>query len=305
MDKSWINYCTMSIVHFMAYPATMSGEGPLLESITKLAEDPFFGAVEIGLVKDPKVRAEIRAVLQAAHMQVGIGGQSAVLMGKLNPNSLDEAERKHAVETMKGSLDLAAELGAKRMAFLSGKDPGDTDRPKAFDALIKSIKELSKYGRDKGVALTMEVFDRTVDKKSLMGPSEYCVDFSKVIRADYPEFGLMYDLSHMPLLSEQSMQALSAVKDHLVHIHIGNCVVDPALKGYGDLHPRFGWPGGCNDVPELTDFLQSLFKVGYLGDKKTERPWVGFEIKPQAEGETPELVIAGTKRVWMDAWSRA
>jgi hypothetical protein len=58
-------------------------------------------------------------------------------------------------------------------------------------------------------------------------------------------------------------------------------------------------------VPELTDFLQSLFKIGYLSDKRSDRPWVGFEIKPQAEGETPELVVAGTKRVWMDAWSRA
>jgi sugar phosphate isomerase/epimerase len=295
----------MSIVHFMAYPSTMSGEGPMVESISKICEDSFFGAIEIGLIKDPQVRKQVKAVVDAAHIQVGIGGQSAVLMGKLNPNSLDEAERKHAVETLKGSLDLAAELGAKRMAFLSGKDPGDADRPRAFDALVKSIKELSKYGQDKGLALTMEVFDRTIDKKSLMGPSAYCAEFAKVIRQDYPEFGLMYDLSHMPLLFEKSMEALAAVKDYLVHIHVGNCVVDPNLKGYGDLHPRFGWPGGCNDVPELTDFLQSLFKIGYLSDKRSDRPWVGFEIKPQAEGETPELVVAGTKRVWMDAWSRA
>ena len=49
---------------------------------------------------------------------------------------------------------------------------------------------------------------------------------------------------------------------------MGNCVVDPDTPGYGDLHPYFGWPGGCNDVPELVDFLRALFKIGYLAEGK-------------------------------------
>jgi hypothetical protein len=56
-------------------------------------------------------------------------------------------------------------------------------------------------------------------------------------------------------------------------------------------------------VPELVDFVRALFKIGYLAEGEA-RPWVGFEIKPQAAGETPELVIAGTKRVWQEAWTR-
>ena len=51
-----------------------------------------------------------------------------------------------------------------------------------------------------------------------------------------------------------------------MHIHIGNAVVEPGLPGYGDLHPRFGWPGGANDVPELVDFIRGLFKIGYLSE---------------------------------------
>jgi len=74
---------------------------------------------------------------------------------------------------------------------------------------------------------------------------------------------------------------------------------------YGDLHPRFGWPGGCNDVDELATFIRALFKVGYLADGKKEKPWVGFEVKPQTDRETPEQVIAGTKRVWEEAWALA
>ena len=57
MDKHWTHFCTMSIVHFMAFPKAISGEGPIAESVARIAEDPFFGAVEITWIKDPKERA--------------------------------------------------------------------------------------------------------------------------------------------------------------------------------------------------------------------------------------------------------
>ena len=212
------------------------------------------------------MRAATKAVIEAAHIKVGYGAQSAILLRKLNLNSLDEAERRTAVDQLKMCVDEAAEVGARRVAFLSGRDAGDAGRPKALEALIKSVKEVCAYGQDKGVALTCEVFDRTVDKKALIGPSGYSAEFAKMVRQDYPDFGLMYDLSHLPLLFEKAEPALRLIKDYLVHIHVGNGVVDPNLPGYGDLHPRFGWPGGSNDVPELVNFLQALFRIGYLAE---------------------------------------
>ena len=97
MDKHWNNFCTMSIVHFMAFPNTMGGEGPIVETVSKIAEDPFFGAIEIGWIKDAKVRAATKAVLEAAHIKIGFGAQSALLLQKLDMNSSDEAERMKAV----------------------------------------------------------------------------------------------------------------------------------------------------------------------------------------------------------------
>jgi len=305
MDKHWNNYCTMSIVHFMAYPETIKGDGPVVETLTKIAEDAFFGAVEIGWIKDAATRAVVKNIVQTAHIQVGHGAQPSLLLQKLNVNSLDEAERKKAVEQLYCNVNEAAEVGAQRVAFLSGVDPGDIDRPKALDALAKTIQEVGTYARDKGISLTLETFDRSIDKKCLVGPSDLAAEFCQRIRQDFSDFGLLYDLSHMPLLSEKAEFALDTLKDCLVHIHVGNCVVDPATPGYGDLHPRFGWPGGCNDTPQLTEFIRTLVKIGYLSEDKPELPWVGFEVKPQSAAEPSSLVIANAKRVWQDAWSRA
>jgi sugar phosphate isomerase/epimerase len=277
----------------------------VVETISQIAEDPFFGAVEIGWIEDSEVRKAVKQVVEATHIWVAYGAQSSLLTKNLNLNSLDETARKRAVERLEQCADQAADMGAKRMAFLSGKDPGDESRPFAIDALVKSVRQVADYAREKGVALTLETFDRTIDKKALIGPSELALQFSQIIREDFPDFGLLVDLSHLPLQYEKSSTALNTLKDHLVHIHVGNCVIDPALPSYGDMHPRFGWPGGCNDVPELTEFISNLFKIGYLSENRSDRPLVGFEIKPQNPQETSAQLIAGTKRVWQEAWSRA
>ncbi len=305
MDKHWANYCTLSIVHFMAFPNTITGEGPIADTVAKIAADPFFGAIEIGWIKDPAERAEVKQIVETAHIQVGHGAQSALLLGKLNLNSLDDGERMQAVEQLYRNVDEAKEMGAARVAFLSGADPGDAERPQALEALRKSVKQVAAYAKEKGIALTLETFDRSIDKKALIGPSTLAAEFCQSIRLDYPDFGLMYDLSHMPLLYETPATSLSPLKDCLVHIHVGNCVLDPQTPGYGDMHPRFGWPGGSNDVPELTEFLRGLFKIGYLRENTAERPWIGFEVKPQSANESSEMVIANAKRVWQEAWSRA
>ena len=303
MNTNWNKFCKMSIVHFMAFPNTISGEGPIVDTVKKIAEDPFFGAVEIGWIKDNKVRKDVVNIIQCSHIDVGYAAQSALLLQKLDLNSLDDSERQKAVDQMKACIDEAEEIGAKRVAFLSGKDPGDIEREKAFELLVDSVRRICNYGKERGIAMTLEIFDRLIDKKCLIGPSPYAAEFAKEVRRDYDDFGLLYDLSHQPLLSESPETSLIPLKDYLVHIHVGNGVPDPDQQGYGDLHPRFGWPGGKNDVPELKDFLEMLFKIGYLAENKSPKPWIGFEVKPQTESETPELIIANSKRVWQEAWA--
>jgi hypothetical protein len=83
---------------------------------------------------------------------------------------------------------------------------------------------------------------------------------------------------------------------------MGNCVVkDPSLPAYGDAHPRFGFPGGENDVEELIGYLKVLKQIGFLNE--TNPPIVSFEVKPVGD-EDPEVVVANAKRTLNLAWSR-
>lgn len=150
--------------------------------------------------------------------------------------------------------------------------------------------------------VALEVFDYDVDKKSLIGPAPLALRYAKEIKQEFDNFGLMVDLSHIPLIHETIEESLLPVKDYIIHAHIGNCVVKSSdMPGYGDLHPRFGFPNGENDIEEVVAYLKVLFDIGFLGEGK--RPIVSFEIKPFGD-EDPDVVIANAKRTLNEAWAR-
>ena len=301
MQESWHRYLRLGIVHFMAFPSVLRGEGPFVDTLRQIAQDEFFTAVETGWVHSDAERAAAAALLRESHLSVGFGAQSALLVTKSNLNALDEGERKKAVALVQQCIDQAAQLGARRVAVLSGPYPGPSDEARAVRLLVESLLDLCAYGRGRGIGITLETFDRTIEKKALAGPTRLCVSVSEAVRRDFPDFGLMLDLSHIPLLAEGIRECLTVGREHLVHAHIGNCVMrDRAHPAYGDQHPRFGIEGGENDTPQVVEFLRVLFDIGFLGGK--ERPFLSFEVKPLA-GETSEGVIAGTKRVFAEAWA--
>jgi sugar phosphate isomerase/epimerase len=263
-------------------------------------EDEFFAAVEITWIKDPAERARVKALLATSHLTVGYGAQPCLLSQKLNLNHFDAAERKKAVDQVKACIDEAAEVGAEAVAVLSGADPG-ARREEAFALLVSSVKELCSYAKSKGLRFVLESFDSKYDKKCLIGPAKDALALCKAVRKEYKDFGIMVDLSHLPIQDETPMQVFGTLKkENIAHIHIGNSVKQAGHPAYGDQHPRFGLPGGENDVPQLVEYLKVLFEIGYLG--KGRRPVVAFEVKPLS-GETSGAVIASAKRTLLEAWA--
>jgi sugar phosphate isomerase/epimerase len=302
MNESLHKYMKVGLVHFMAYPATIKGEGPVLETIKKVALDDYFTAIEITTIKDKGERQKAKQMLEAAHMTVAYGGQPRLLTTGLNINDLNEEGRQKALANLKEGIDEAHEMGATGFAFLSGKYE-EAKKEEAYQALVKSTKEICAYTKQKGnMTVALEVFDFDVDKKSLIGPAALTLRFAKEIRQEHAHFGLMVDLSHIPLIHETIEESLLPVKDYIIHAHIGNCVVKSAdMPGYGDLHPRFGFPNGENDVDQVVDYLKVLFDIGFLNGEK--RPFVSFEIKPFGD-EDPDIVVANAKRTLNEAWAR-
>ena len=301
MHESLSSYMKVGLIQFMAYPVG-SGTGPIVETFRKIAVDPFFEAVEVTWMHDATVRAQVKKMKETAALTLTYGAHPRLLSKKMNINDLDEGKRFQAIDTLKEGIDEAYELGASAFTFLSGHYE-EKSLEASYQALVASTKELCRYAASKGsLKISLEVFDYDIDKRSIIGPASLAKRYAKEIRSEYPSFGLLVDLSHIPLLHESIEESLLPVKDYITHAHMGNCVVrDPSLPGYGDMHPRFGFPGGENGIEELADYLQCLLSIGFLNKK--HRPVVSFEIKPFGD-EDPDLVVANAKRTLQLAWNK-
>ena len=291
------------IVHFMAFPATMKGEGPVLETCRQILADEFFEVIEISWIKDLAIRAKVKAMIASAGVEAKHGAQPRLLTQKLDLNSADETMRQRAIDEVKRAIAEAAEVGIRDVGLLSGSDVAPAERPAAMDRLENSLVQLCRHAAESGCNIVLEVFDRDIDKKCLVGPAAAAREIAERVKRTCLNFGLMVDLSHIPLLGESPAQALQPVRDHVAHIHIGNAYFqnrqDPA---WGDQHPRFGYPGSANDVPEIVAFLRELFAIGYLRADGARRGAVSFEIKPVGD-EDPTVMLAAAKRKLLAAWA--
>lgn len=301
MKESIHKYFKVGLISFMAYPTTIRGEDPhVVDILKKIAVDDYFDAIEVNWIKDEVKRKAAAEILKISHLKVCYGAQPRLLTTGLNANHLDEAERQKAEDTLLEAIDEAEELGADGIAFLAGKWKEES-KEESYKQLLKTTDHICAYAKTKHMNIELEVFDYDIAKSSLIGPAPLAARFAADVRQMHDNFGLLIDLSHIPMCRESTEFVVRTLRPYLTHFHIGNTVVEnPIDEGYGDEHQRFGFPNSSNDTPELLNFLRVLKNEGFFN---AENPYVlSFEVKPWKD-EDPDVVVANAKRVLNRAWA--
>lgn len=296
MKESIHKYFQVGTIQWMSHPPA---KYDILDSLKIIGSDDFFDAVEISRMPDDETRNAARHLLEQTHLKVCYGAQPRLLGPKLNPNDIDEEGRKKAEATLIEAVDEAEFLGARGIAFLAGKWSPET-KDQAYAQLLKTTRNVCDHAKEKGMMVELEVFDFDMDKAALIGPAPYAAKFAADMRTTHSNFGLLVDLSHFPTTYETSQFVIRTLRPYITHLHIGNAVVQPGCDGYGDLHPRFGYPNSANDTPELLDFFRVLKAEGFFN---AEAPYVlSLEVTPRPD-EDGDLILANTKRVINRAWA--
>ena len=292
MEDSIHKYFQVGTIQWMSYP-----QGNPMESLKAICKDDFFDAIELKGYGDKN--EEAKRLLEQSHLKVCYSAQPRLLGGKLNPNDLDEEGRKKAEATLIEAVDEAEYLGAKGIAFLAGKWQPET-KEQAYMQLLKTTRAVCDYAAEKGMMVELEVFDYDMDKAALIGPAPYAAEFAADMRTTHSNFGLLVDLSHFPTTYETSRFVIRTLRPYITHFHFGNAVVVKGCDGYGDLHPRFGYPNSANDTPQLLDYLKVMKEEGFFD---AENPYVLSMEVTLHPGEDEDIVLANTKRVLNRAWA--
>ena len=294
MRESIHKYFQVGTIRWMSFPKM-----GVLESVKRIASDAYFDAIEVTRCADDAEREAVKKLLEQSHLKVCYGAQPRLLGPGLNPNDISEEGRRAAEATLLEAIDEAEYLGAKGIAFLAGKWAEET-KEEAYAQLLKTTRNLCTYAAEKDMMVELEVFDFDMDKSALIGPAPLAARFAADMRTSHANFGLLVDLSHFPTTYETSRFVIQTLRPYITHLHFGNAVVKKDAVGYGDKHPRFGFPESANDTPELLDYLMVLKEEGFffLVD-----PLVLSMEVTLAGDEEEEIVLANTKRVLNRAWA--
>lgn len=294
MKESIHRYFQLGTLTWMSFPGK-----PIEETVRLLAQDEFFDSIELCHCPDEHAVETCRQLLSASHLRVCFGAHPQQLGSGLNPNDLVEEKRLAAQEQLFQAVAEAAKLGAKEFAFLAGKYTTET-KEQAYEQLLKTTNAVCARAADFGIEVALELFDYDIDKSVLIGPAPLAARFAADVRCTSKNFGLLVDLSHIPLTHEDPATVVSTTHAYITHLHYGNAVLQKNCAAYGDKHPRFAFPNSVNDVPQMLDYLKALHSNGLFC---AEKPLVlSMEVAPQP-GEDPAVVLASTKRVLNRAWA--
>jgi len=280
----------IGVVSVMAFPSMAKGQDELSASLKAIGDDPFFDAVEVPLIGGAQW-GSVKAFLEGK--EVARGCQPDILGKKLDLSSAGESKRSEAVAYVVQQVEECSRRGIGKLAVCSGPDQGAEKREWARGILVKSLREICSRASPLGVDILLETFDRDWDKKLLIGPLGEAAEVVEAVSRSEKNIGLMWDLSHAPLLGEKP-EDLRRVSKILRHVHIG-CAKQVGDKLL-DWHPVFHTKGAINAANDVAALLSTLLEIGYAGV-------VAFEVKPE-EQQTAHEVLDISKGVLLSAFQQ-
>ena len=300
MNEPITNYARLGLVHHMLYPDCAEHPAAHACTLIALAERPDIETFDCCLPYDEEARAEIIPVLRACGKADITFATHFFPLRKISFCTTSRTEQAQIRMIVQDMIDSAAAIGATGFIFPSGGPTPADATPANSTAFAEFCRWLCGELKPHGISAQLEPFDMTIDKKFLYGPTQECVALIESLRPQVDNLGIELDMAHLPLMGESFADAIRTTAPYLKRVHLGNCILrDQNDPRYGDTHPPMGYPGGEIDVPELTEILRLLRKVGFLNTQ--QRGNLIIEMTPWP-GKTVEETIAGGFRRLHDAW---
>jgi D-psicose/D-tagatose/L-ribulose 3-epimerase len=162
-----------------------------------------------------------------------------------NPISADAGVRRAGIDANKKNLDCCAALGCEVMAgpFHSalGEFTGQGPTEDEWKWGVEAMREVAEHAEKVGVTLAMEYLNRfeCYFLNTAADGARFCGEI------DHPRCKMMYDTFHAHIEEKSIPEAIRALKDHLVHVHISEN--DRSTPGQGNVR----WNANFDTLHEI------------------------------------------------------
>jgi hydroxypyruvate isomerase len=164
----------------------------------------------------------------------------------------DRANQAAFIEGLKRTIEVARRLGARTLIAQAGDDLAGKSREDQRAALTETLTRAGELLADSGVRLGVEPLNTLVDHVGyFLESTREGLDIAK--DTGRPEIGIIYDIYHSAVMSEDTATVIGGDIDKVFHLHIAD-------------HPGRNEPGsGTIDLKARVDWLSAQGYSGALG----------------------------------------
>ncbi len=214
-------------------------------------------AKDIGLVGIEGIDRKYYPDVKKLGLEISLVGGHGFSNGPCNPKFRDEVIAK-----LTEGIDVAADVGAKKVITFTGMKFDGMDREKAIKDCLDTWKVVLPHAEKKGITLVLEHLNSRDSSHPMKGHPGYfgddvdfCVDLIKQIGS--PNFKLLFDIYHVSIMNGDIVRRLRLHKDYIGHLHTagnpGRCELDE--------HQEINYPAVMQAVQEIGyhDFVAHEF----------------------------------------------
>ncbi len=187
-------------------------------------------AKDIGLVGIEGIDKKLYPDVMKMGLGISLVGSHGFAKGPCNPMYRDEV-----IKSLTESIDVAADVGCKKVITFTGMKFDGMDREQAIKDCLDTWKVVLPHAEKKGITLVLEHLNSRDSSHPMKGHPGYfgddvdfCVDLIKQIGS--PNFKLLFDIYHVSIMNGDVMRRMRLHKDYIGHLHTagnpGRCELD-------------------------------------------------------------------------------
>ncbi|MCX5496646.1 TIM barrel protein [Kaistia dalseonensis] len=222
-----------------------AAEAPEFADRVRLAHRAGLDAVEFWLWSNKDIDAIATALDETGLPLAGMVAEPMVPL-------TDPARHGEFLEGLRRSIDVARRLRAPVLIAQTGDDLPGHDRAEQRAALVEGLGKAAPILAGSGVVLAIEPLNTLVDHVGYFLPST-AEGLDIVDEVGRPEIGLIYDIYHSAVMSEDIAAVLAGRVDRIAHAHLADA-------------PGRHEPGsGALDWRQRVDWLMDNGYAGLIG----------------------------------------
>ena len=184
----------------------------------------------IGLKGMEGIDSKLYPDVKALGLDISLVGSHGFAKGPCDPKHYD-----FALDSLVKGIDLAAEVGCKKVITFTGMKFDGMDREKAIQDCLRCWKTVLPQAEKKGITLVLEHLNSRDGTHPMKGHPGYfgddvdfCFDLVKQIGS--PNFKLLFDIYHVSIMNGDVIRRIRANHELIGHYHTagnpGRCELD-------------------------------------------------------------------------------